>query len=86
MRTSMIPARAEVAWVRALAVGLGFSTQPDDVCLQELLTAARGSVVTLEQARETLTELGVTDAVARQRTSRFLELASRMALDRSGNT
>lgn len=86
MGTSMIPARAEVAWVRALAVGFGFSTQPDDVCLQELLTAARGSVAMLQQARETLHELSLTDAVARQRSCRFLELASRMALDRSGIT
>jgi hypothetical protein len=86
MSTSMMPGRAEVAWVRALALGVGFSTQPDEVCLQELLTAARGSVTTLEQARETLPELGVIDAVARWRTCRFLELASRMARDRSGTT
>jgi len=83
---SIIPARAEVAWVRALAVGFGFSTQPDDVCLQELLTAAGGNVTTLEQARKTLPELGVTDEVARQRGCRLLELASGMALDRSGST
>lgn len=84
MSTSIMPIRAEVAWVRALAVGLGFSTLPDDVCLQELLTAARGSVTTLQQARETLPELALADAATRQRTCHLLELAARMALDRSG--
>jgi hypothetical protein len=84
MSTSMMPIRAEVAWVRALAVGLGFSTQPDDVCLQELLTAARGNVTTLQQAREILPELALADAVAGQRSRRLLKLAALMALERSG--
>jgi hypothetical protein len=56
----------------------------DDVCLQELLTAARGNVTTLQQAREILPELAVADAVAGQRSGRLLELAALMALERSG--
>lgn len=86
MSTSINPALAEAAWVRALALGFGYPAQPDDVCLQELLAAARGSVTTLQQARESLHKLADTDATACQRTGRLLEVAFHMALEHPGDT
>lgn len=82
MTTTIIPVRAEVAWVCALALGLGYAAKSDEACAQELLEGARGSVSTLREARESLDELAVTDPDARQRTCRLLEQASRIALDR----
>jgi len=86
MSTTIIPVPADVAWVCALALGLGYSAQQEDACVQELLTAARGNATTLQQAAESLDELAVTDLAARQRTCRLLELAWRTALDHPVNT
>lgn len=86
MSTSINRALAEVAWVRALALGFGYSAQPDHVCLQELLAAARGSVTTLQQAREILHKLADTDATAGQQTGRLLKVALNMALEYPGDT
>lgn len=85
MSTTMIPVREEVAWVRALALGLGYAAKSDAACAQELLEGARGSVSTLRRARESLDELAITDPEARQRTCRLLERASRMARARPVN-
>jgi hypothetical protein len=82
MSTSTIPVRAEVAWLCALAVGLGYSAKPDGVCVHELITGARGSAAALQEAHESLRELAVIDVATRQRTSRLLQLAWHMANDR----
>lgn len=83
MSTTIVPVREEVAWVCALALGLGYAAKSDAACVQELLEGARGSVSTLRQARESLDELAVTDPDARQRTCRLLEQASRLAIARA---
>jgi hypothetical protein len=85
MTTTILPVREDVAWVCALALGLGYAAKSDAACAQELLEGARGSVSTLRQARESLNELAVTDPDARQRTCRLLEQASRIALARPDN-
>lgn len=85
MSTSIIPVPTEVAWLCALALGLGYSSQPDEACVDELLRGARGSLITLQRAHESLDEVAVTDPAARQRTRRILELASRAALDHPVN-
>lgn len=81
MSTTTIPVPADVAWVCALALGLGYAAEPDQACVQELLAGARGSVTTMRQARESLDEMAVADPAAHQRTGRLLDLASRLALD-----
>lgn len=81
MSTTTIPVPAEVAWVCALALGLGYAAKPDHACVQELLAGARGSVTILQQARESLDAMAVSDPAVHQRTARLLDLAARLALD-----
>lgn len=85
MGTASIPVRADVAWVCALALGLGYSAKPDEACVRELIAGARGSVVTLRQAQECLGDIAVTDPSARERTCRMLVSALRVALQHPVN-